>query len=97
MYDQIKVHNEGLFSQLGISVGLADSAIDEITRIAIVQDRDISEVCLKLANELEYGLKLVRDRIGFETFTITREAVLDPEKYIDSLIKKYYNQDPATS
>jgi len=97
MYNQVKNQNEGLFSHLGINVSLADSAIDEIIRIAILQDRDISEICLNLANELEYGLKLVRDRIGLEAFAVTREAVLDPEKYIDSLIKKYYSQDPVIS
>jgi len=97
MYNQIKAQNEGLFSQLGINVSLADSAIHEIIRIAVDQDRDISEICLTFANELEYGLKLVRDRIGFEAFTITKEAVLDPEKYIDNLIKKYYSQDPVVS
>jgi len=97
MYDQIKAQNEKLFSQLGIDVSLADSAIHEIIRIAIDQDRDIIEVCVRLANELEYGLKLVKDRIGFEAFTITKEAVLDPEKYIDSLIKKYYSQDQVIS
>ena len=93
MYDLVKGNNEGLFSQLGINVSLADSAIDEIIRISIFQDRDINEICLNLAHELEYGLKLVRDRIGLGAFTITREAVVDPEKYIDSLIKKYYSQD----
>jgi endopeptidase Clp ATP-binding regulatory subunit ClpX len=97
MYNLVKDHNEGLFSQLGMNVSLADSAIDEIIRISIVQDRDINEICLNLANELEYGLKLVRDRIGLGAFTITREAVLDPEKYIDSLIKKYYSQDSMIS
>jgi len=97
MYDQTKAQNEKLFSQLGIDVSLADSAIHEIIRIAIDQDRDIIEVCVSLANQLEYGLKLVKDRIGFEAFTITKEAVLNPEKYIDSLIKKYYSQDQVIS
>ena len=97
MYTQVKDQNKGLFSQLGVDVYLADNAIDEIIRIAIDQDRDISEICLNLANELEYGLKLVRDRIGGNAFTITKEAVLDPDKYIDSLIKKYYSQHPVTS
>jgi len=97
MYDLVKGNNEGLFSQLGMNVSLADSAIDEIIRTAIFQDRDINEICLNLANELEYGLKLVRDRIGLGAFTITREAVVDPEKYIDSLIKKYYSQDSMIS
>jgi ATP-dependent Clp protease ATP-binding subunit ClpX len=97
MYDLVKGNNEGLFSQLGINVSLADSAIDEIIRIAIFQDRDINEICLNLANELEYGLKLVKDRVGLGAFTITREAVIDPEKYIDNLIKKYYSQDSIIS
>jgi len=97
MHDQIRAQNEKLFSQLGIDVSLADSAIHEIIRIAIDQDRDIIEVCVSLANELEYGLKLVKDRIGFEAFTITKEAVLDPEKYIDNLIKKYYSRDQVIS
>jgi ATP-dependent Clp protease ATP-binding subunit ClpX len=97
MYHQVMIHNEGLFSQLGVSVTIADSAIDEIIRIAFEQDREISEICTSLASELEYGLKLVRDRIGFESFALTREAVVDPEKYIDSLIKQYYSHNPATT
>ena len=97
MCTQVKVHIEGLLSQLGIKVILSDSAIDEVIRLAVVQDQEIGEVCLKLANELEYGLKLVRDKIGNNAFTITGESVLDPEKYIDGLIKKYYSQDPTKS
>jgi hypothetical protein len=50
-----------------------------------------------LANELEYGLKLVRDKIGSTVFTITSESVLDPERYVDGLIKKFYGQDRMTS
>ena len=95
MYNHVKKQNEGLFSHLGINISLADSGIDEIIRIAIDQDRDTSDICLSLVKELEYGLKLVRDRVGSDAFSITREAVLDPEKYIDNLIKKYYSQDPA--
>jgi ATP-dependent Clp protease ATP-binding subunit ClpX len=94
---RVKAQIEGLFSQLGIEVTLSDSAIDEVIRLAAAQDREIEEVCLKLAKELEYGLKLVKDKIGDGAFTITGESVLDPERYIDGLIKKYYSQDPTIS
>jgi len=94
---RVKAQIEGLFSHLGIEVTLSDSAIDEVIRLAVEQDQEVEEVCLKLANELEYGLKLVRDKIGNNAFTITGESVLDPEKYIDGLIKKYYSQDPTIS
>jgi ATP-dependent Clp protease ATP-binding subunit ClpX len=97
MCHQVKVKNEELFAKLGIDVRLSDNAIDEIIRIVVEQGRDVDEVCIKFAGELEYGLKLVRDRIGFEAFTVTKEAVLDPENYIDGLIKKYYSQDPVIS
>jgi hypothetical protein len=97
MHGQIAAQNERLFSQVGMDVKLGDSAIDEIIRIAVDQDRDIGEICLSLANELEYGLRLVKDRIGCESFALTKEAVLDPEQYIESLIKKCYSQDSLIS
>jgi ATP-dependent Clp protease ATP-binding subunit ClpX len=48
---------------------------------------------LQLSKKLEYGLKLVRDRSGVEHFVITRDAVLDMDKYINDLVKSYYRKD----
>ena len=38
-------------------------------------------------------LKLVKDRAGVENFVITGEAVTDMEKYINDLVKKYYQEE----
>jgi hypothetical protein len=35
----------------------------------------------------------VRDRSGVEHFVITRDAVLDMDKYINDLVKSYYRKD----
>ncbi len=96
MFSEIRLQSETLFSQLEIDTSFADSAIDEILRVSILEDREIIDICINLASELEYGLKLIKDRIGQDAFTVTREAVVDPEKYIDSLIKKYYSRSPVT-
>ncbi len=96
MFSEIRLQSETLFSQLEIDTSFADSAIDEILRLSIMEDREITDICINLASELEYGLKLIKDRVGQDTFTVTREAVVDPEKYIDSLIKKYYSRSPVT-
>ncbi|MBN1227648.1 MAG: AAA family ATPase [Deltaproteobacteria bacterium] len=96
MFSEIRLQSETLFSQLEIDTSFADSAIDEILRVSIFEDREIIDICINLASELEYGLKLIKDRIGQDAFTVTREAVVDPEKYIDSLIKKYYSRSPVT-
>ena len=96
MFSEIKLQSETLFSQLEIDTSFADSAIDEILRVSITEDQEIVDICLNLVSELEYGFKLIKDRIGQDSFTVTREAVIDPEKYIDNLIKKYYSKAPVT-
>ena len=50
-------------------------------------------LALNLVKKLEYGLKLVKDRAGVEDFVITGEAVTDMEKYINDLVKKYYQEE----
>ena len=45
-----------------------------------------------MAKKLEYGLKLVKDRSGIEHFTLNRDAIIDMEKFINTLLKKYYRQ-----
>jgi len=79
MFSEIRLQSETLFSQLEIDTSFADSAIDEILRVSILEDREIIDICINLASELEYGLKLIKDRIGQDAFTVTREAVVDPE------------------
>lgn len=96
MFNEIMMQSETIFSQLEIDTSFSDSAIDEILRISIGEDKEIIDICANLAGELEYGLKLIKDRVGRDAFTLTREAVIDPEKYIDSLIKKYYSKSPVT-
>jgi hypothetical protein len=46
-----------------------------------------------VAKRLEYGLNLVRDRAGIESFIINDEAVSDMENFVNNLIKKYYRQE----
>ena len=52
-----------------------------------------SSASAQLAKRLEYGLKLVKDRSGIERFVINDEAVIDMEKFVNNLVKKYYHQD----
>jgi len=47
----------------------------------------------QLAKKLEYGLKLVKDRSGVDHFVITKDAVLDMDRYINELVKRYYRKE----
>ena len=93
MYKQIKSEEDTLFDQLETNVTFDDSAVDEIIRQAIETGEEPRSFALRLVKKLEYGLKLVRDRAGIEDFVISGEAVTDMEKYINGLVKKYYQQE----
>jgi len=49
-------------------------------------------VCQNLAKDLEYALKLVRDRTSQDTFLLTREAIEDLEGYLNQMIREYYQK-----
>ncbi len=93
MVEQIKMEEDNLFDQLETNITFDESAVDEIIRQAIETEEEPRSLALKLVKKLEYGLKLVRDRAGIEDFVISGEAVTDMEKYINGLVKKYYQQE----
>jgi endopeptidase Clp ATP-binding regulatory subunit ClpX len=93
MCNQVKLQEEALFDKLETRISFDDSAIDELIRRAIETGEEPGSLAAQLAKKLEYGLKLVRDRAGVESFVISGEAVTDMEKYINGLVKKYYQRE----
>jgi endopeptidase Clp ATP-binding regulatory subunit ClpX len=93
MYNQIKIGEVSLFEKFEISITFDDSAIDELIRQAMETDQDAGSLTFQLAQKLEYGLKLLRDRSGIEKFVINGEAVTNMEKYINDLVKKFYRRE----
>ena len=91
VYEQIKMEESSLFNEADIHVSFDDEAIDELIRRAVETDQDAAILAYQLAKKLEYGLKLVNDRSGMESFVVTKEAVTDMEKYINDLMKKHYS------
>ncbi len=93
MYEQVKVEEKALADKLEVEVSFDESAVDEIIRQAIETDQEAGPLALEVAKRLEYGLNLVRDRAGIESFIINDEAVSDMENFVNNLIKKYYRQE----
>ena len=93
MYNQIKMEEASLLSELELNLTFDDHAIDELIWKAIETNQEAGALAYHLAKKLEYGLKLVRDRSGVENFKISREAVTDMEKYVNDLMKRYYRKE----
>jgi ATP-dependent protease Clp ATPase subunit len=76
----------------GIHLQFSEEAIDRITEIALDEDGKGTAICTKLLKDYEHGMKLIRDKIGRREFIITKEAVDDPEGYLNRIIREIYRR-----
>jgi hypothetical protein len=76
----------------GIQLQFDGEAIDRITDMALEEDMKGQVICLRLLKDYEHGIKLIRDRIGRKEFVITREAIDDPEEYLNRIIQEAYSR-----
>ena len=79
-----------------INIVLEEDAVDFIIEQLINYDHTIDEIYQNITTDFEFGLKLVRDKTEKSRFFITRNALLDPESFISSLIKDNINPDTLT-
>jgi hypothetical protein len=76
----------------GIRVRFDEEAMDRVTEIALEEDGKGGSLCSRLAKDYEHGMKLIRDKTGRREFLLTREAVDDPEGYLNRLIREIYSK-----
>jgi ATP-dependent protease Clp ATPase subunit len=93
MYNQIKAEENSLHEKLNVNISFDDSAADEIIHQAIETDQEAGTLAFQAAKRLEYGLNLVKERSGVDSFVINAEAITDMENFINNLIKNYYRQE----
>jgi endopeptidase Clp ATP-binding regulatory subunit ClpX len=76
----------------GIYIRFDEEAIDRITEIALEEDGKGGSICARLSKDYEHGFRLIRDRIGQKEFILTKEAVDDPESYLNQVIRDIYSK-----
>jgi len=76
----------------GIYLQFSEEAIDRITEILLDEDGKGTALFSRLSKDYEYGLELISDKTGQKEFIITREAVDNPEGYLDRTIREIYRR-----
>jgi endopeptidase Clp ATP-binding regulatory subunit ClpX len=76
----------------GISLRFSNEAVDRVTEIALEEDGKGIGICSRLSKDYEHGFKLIRDRIGQREFILTREAIDNPETYLNQVIREIFSQ-----
>ncbi|HDM78346.1 MAG TPA: AAA family ATPase [Deltaproteobacteria bacterium] len=94
MYNQIKSFEVSFFERYGFRARFSDEAIDEIIERAVLRGVSTQEVCEEISRDFDYAFKLVADKTGQAEFLLPREAVVDPDNYVNQLIREAYNKEP---
>jgi endopeptidase Clp ATP-binding regulatory subunit ClpX len=76
----------------GISLRFSNEAIDRVTEIGLEEDGKGIGICSRLSKDYEHGFKLIRDRVGQREFILTREAIDNPEAYLNQVIREIFSQ-----
>ncbi|MGA9755752.1 MAG: AAA family ATPase [Desulfobaccales bacterium] len=90
LHDQVHLFEEKFLDTHGIELHFDPEATDEILRQAVARDTSALAICQEMAKDLEYALKLVRDRTSQDQFLLTREALCDLDAYLNRVIREHY-------
>ena len=94
-YEQIKTIEMQFLKKHGINIVFEEDAIDHIFAQWLHATADLDAIYKKLSVDLEYGLKLVREKTGRNRFFLTRQALEEPEAFISHLLREAQSNDDA--
>ncbi len=87
-YNEIKNVELYFLKNYNINIVIEDDAIDFIIEKIISSDIKLENFYNQLATNFELGLKLIQEKTGKNRFFITKEALMDPESFLNNLIKE---------
>ncbi|MBW1675667.1 MAG: AAA family ATPase [Deltaproteobacteria bacterium] len=95
-YDQVKKVEAYFYKTHDLNINLDEDAIDVVIREMFSSPTALGDFYKQLTTKFEYGFKLIRDRVGRDTFVITKEAMENPEGFFNDLVKKIYTETPES-
>ncbi len=90
---QIKSYETSFLNRCDIEITFDDPAIDKILEACKFDPASLYTHCERLISILEYGLTLIREKTGQNQFNIPKDAVENPELFINRLIRICYESE----
>jgi ATP-dependent Clp protease ATP-binding subunit ClpX len=94
MIAEIRRFEADFLAKHQIRLSFADDATDEILHRAVAEGTNAETICRRISRDYDYALKLVMDKTGQREFTITKDAIMDPETFINETIRSSYRTGP---
>jgi len=92
LYQQVRHFEERFLQDHQIHLHLDDEAVDDILKQALEENTSAFEICQRYGKDLEYALKLVKERTSQDHFSLSREALTDLDGYLNQVIRDYYQK-----
>ncbi len=93
--EEIKKIELYFYKNHDINIVMEEDAIDYVIEQFVYHSVNLDTFYRQLTTHFEYGLKLIREKTGKNRFFITREALIDPEGYVASLINETNGKDAS--
>jgi endopeptidase Clp ATP-binding regulatory subunit ClpX len=87
-YEQVKAIEMQFLKKNGINIVFEEEAVDSIITRWRDDSANLDAIYKQLSADLEYGLKLVREKTGRNRFFLTRLALESPETFIRELLRE---------
>lgn len=94
MIGEIRDYESSFAGKKQVQVRFSEDAVDEVLQRALSQRKSATKICHQASLDYDYALKLIMDKTGQQEFVITREAIEDPEAFINELIRRSYGTAP---
>lgn len=95
--DQIHSFEEEFDRLYGLKIRFSAEALHELARRVLDGSEEALIVCRKIFQNYHHGLKLVMERTAGDSFTIPKEAISNPERFLNEMIQKTYSQQETLS
>lgn len=90
--DSIHAFEHEFETLYGLKIRFMDEALQELISLVLNGSEEALIVCRKIFQNYHHGLKLVMERTGDTSFNIPKEAIKDPERFLNETIQRTYRQ-----
>lgn len=87
---EIKGFEDEFYRTYGLKIRFLEEAMLELARLSLSGSEEPLIVCRNIFQNYHHGLKLVMERAESNEFLIPKEAVHNPEKYLNDIIQQTY-------
>ena len=75
----------------GMKIAFDTAAVQQLIRRAKTEGIPVDELCEKILQSFEHGLKLIKQNTGKDAFVISEEIVKHPRQSLEKMVKESYN------